>query len=115
MEEEDIIMGQEKVMKLETSVRKLCLDYRALFNITMSPAFCDEFNRQMTEQEQDEISKIILSGKRKEAKSWLKEYRMRVWGNMSFNDIREIAKGRGIANYSRLTKVELLRSIYEQV
>ena len=104
------LVVERTIAETYSELKRTCLDFRSLCTLWDDHYFQRDL-KGMPPELREEIIVMILQGRRKEVTRELKKYRETQWGEIPHRRIKEIARERGIKNYSRLSKVELLREI----
>ena len=86
---------------------------RAILNKVDSAQFETLWN-QSTEEQREEVVKIISDGARNKLKEWMETHPALKAEDWGYNRLRTRARRLGVKNYSRLTREELIREIMEK-
>jgi len=86
---------------------------RRLEHLILSPLF-ERLWKDSDEGLKDAATKRVFAGDLRGLKAWMRNHPSIDLGEKSVRTLREIGQRQGIANYSRLTKVELMSAIRER-
>lgn len=101
------------ISEVRKEVHNALLKYRSIEGAINSLSF-ERLWGSSTDEQRNELLLHVRLGNRDNVIQWVDNHPARSYGEMGTKQLKDIAKSRHIANYSRLDKVELIMALEEQ-
>jgi hypothetical protein len=103
-----------EIKQLKTMTHDKILQLRSIEVIIKQPAFETLYN-SLDEMVRTEVEIMILLGNKKELKHWLDNCPYKEVSEFTIKRLKRLAKELGVAHYSRLSKLELLKGVKDAI
>lgn len=100
------------VGQLQTIAHRKVCSFRAIITLLESKRF--EIVWKIRKEDHDEVIQLLLEGNKDAIEAWMNRHCFLFLDDLGLASLRRIAKDFKILNYSRLSKLELLKEISDE-